>query len=91
MFAEVLGGISIAQRLEHYVPFSQARTQLQQHAQPFSTLKQLNNPTRVDQLLKQYPEATAWVPLKASAVDMVVLLNKEKAEVIKIVDLRPWK
>lgn len=91
MFAEVLAGISIAQRPERYVAFSQAKTQLQQHAQSLSTLKQFNDPTRVDQLLKQYPEATAWVPLKANAVDMVVLLNKKKAEVIKIVDLRPWK
>lgn len=91
MFAEVLAGISIAQRPERYVPFSQAKTQLQQHAQPFSTLKQFNDPIRVDQLLKQYPEATAWVPLKASAVDMVVLVNPEKAQVVKIVDLRPWK
>lgn len=91
MFAEVLAGISIAQRPERYVSFSQAKTQLQQHAQSLSTLRRFNNPARVDQLLKQYPEATAWVPLKANAVDMVVLLNKKKAEVIKIVDLRPWK
>ncbi len=91
MFTEVLAGISIAQRPERYVPFSQAKIQLQQHLQSLSTLKQFNDPARVDQLLKQYPEATAWVPLKANAVDMVVLLNKKKAEVIKIVDLRPWK
>lgn len=91
MFAEVLGGISIAQRPERYVPFSQAKTQLQQHAQSLSTLRRFNNPARVDQLLKQYPEATAWVPLKASTVDMVVLVNPEKAQVVKIVDLRPWK
>lgn len=91
MFAEVFSDISIAQRPERYVPFSQAKTQLQQHLQSLSTLKQFNDPARVDQLLKQYPEATAWVPLKANAVDMVVLLNKKKAEVIKIVDLRPWK
>ena len=91
MFAEVLGGISIAQRPERYVPFSQAKTQLQQRAQPLSTLKQFNDPAKVDQILKQYPEATAWVPLKASAVDMVVLVNPEKAQVVKIVDLRPWK
>lgn len=91
MFAEVFSDISIAQRPERYVRFSQAKTQLQQRAQPLSTLRQLNNPIRVDQLLKQYPEATAWVPLKASAVDMVVLVNPEKAQVVKIVDLRPWK
>jgi len=91
MFTEVLAGISIAQRPERYVPFSQAKTQLQQHLQSLNTLKQFNDPARVDQILKQYPEATAWVPLKASTVDMVVLVNPEKAQVVKIVDLRPWK
>ena len=29
--------------------------------------------------------------LKANVVDMTVLINKEKGEVVKIVDLRPWK
>lgn len=91
MFAEVLAGISIAQRPERYVSLSQAKKQLQQRAQPLSTLKQFNAPSVVENILKRYPEASAWAPLKASAVDMVVLLNKEKAEVIKIVDLRPWK
>jgi hypothetical protein len=43
------------------------------------------------QKLKQYPQANAFVPLKANAVDMTVLINKEKGEVVKIVDLRPWK
>ncbi|MEC8058136.1 MAG: type IV pilin accessory protein, partial [Pseudomonadota bacterium] len=28
---------------------------------------------------------------KASSVDMVVLMNKEKGQVVKIIDLRPWK
>lgn len=41
-------------------------------------------------VLEKYPNTEAWLPLKASAVDIVVLVNKEKAEVIKIVDLRPW-
>ena len=38
-----------------------------------------------------YPKADAWLPLKANAIDMVVLVNKESASIIKIVDLRPWK
>ena len=37
------------------------------------------------------PKADAWLPLKAAAVDMVVLVNKESASIIKIVDLRPWQ
>lgn len=46
---------------------------------------------RVNTIIKKYPQADSLVPLKANAVDMVVLMNKEKGEVVKIVDLRPWK
>ena len=53
-------------------------------------LNDYNDEVMVRQTLKKYPDANAWLPLKASAVDMVVLINKEKAEVVKIVDLRPW-
>lgn len=90
MFAEVLGGISIAQRPERYVELTQAKNQIQQRALPLVELQQYNPKTDVEKILAKYPKADTWLPLKANAVDMVVLLNKETAEVIKIVDLRPW-
>jgi len=91
MFAEVLGGISIAQRPERYVELTQAKTQIQQRAQNLELLKQFNDQQSVQKILAKYPKADAWLPLKATAVDMTVLINKEKGEVVKIVDLRPWK
>lgn len=91
MFAEVLGGISIAQRPERYVELTQAKTQIQQRALPLKELEQYNSKADVEKTLAKYPKADAWLPLKANAVDMVVLVNKESASIIKIVDLRPWK
>ncbi|BFL70425.1 hypothetical protein SKB0120_14870 [Moraxella osloensis] len=91
MFAEVLGGISIAQRPERYVELTQAKTQIQQRALPLVELQQYNPKTDVEKTLAKYPKANAWLPLKANAVDMVVLVNKESASIIKIVDLRPWQ
>ena len=44
----------------------------------------------VEKTLKAYPYANAFLPLKGNEVDMVVLLNKETARIVKIVDLRPW-
>ncbi|WP_180103518.1 TfpX/TfpZ family type IV pilin accessory protein [Acinetobacter sp. YH12134] len=90
MFAEVFSGISIAQRPERYVELTQAKTQIQQRVLPLNELEQYNSKAEVEKALAKYPNADAWLPLKANAVDMVVLLNKETAEVIKIVDLRPW-
>lgn len=91
MFAEVFSGISIAQRPERYVELTQAKNQIQQRALPLIELEQYNSKTEVKKTLAKYPKANAWLPLKANAVDMVVLVNKESASIIKIVDLRPWK
>lgn len=90
LFEEVLGGISIAQRPDRYVYFSKVKEQIQKRAQDLLELKKLNEASQVDAILAQYPKANAWLPLKANAVDMVVLINKETVDVIKIVDLRPW-
>lgn len=91
MFTEALGGISLAQRPERYVELTQATTQIQQRALPLKELEQYNPKTEVEKTLAKYPKANAWLPLKATAVDMVVLVNKESASIIKIVDLRPWE
>lgn len=91
LFAEALGGISIAQRPERYVDFVQAKQKIKQHAKSLKELNQYNDVKQVDRILSKYPQATAFVPLKANAVDMTVLINKEKGEVVKIVDLRPWE
>lgn len=91
MFAEALGGISVAQKPERYVQLDKVKKQIQQRAQSLDGLKQFNDKALVKKTLSNYPQATAFVPLKANAVDMTVLINKEKGEVVKIVDLRPWK
>ena len=90
MFAEVLGGISIAQRPERYIELNKAKKQMQQRSQKLELLQQYNNKINVEKILAKYPEATAFLPMKANAVDMTVLINKQ-GEVVKIVDLRPWQ
>lgn len=91
LFAEALGGISIAQKPERYVNINQAKSQLQQRAKSLKELNHYNDVQQVNYILSKHPQANAFVPLKANAVDMTVLINKDKGEVIKIVDLRPWK
>lgn len=79
------------QQPERYVPLDKVKNQIQQRAQNLDVLNQFNDKALVEKILSKYPQATAFVPLKANAVDMTVLINKEKGEVVKIVDLRPWK
>ncbi|UUS57320.1 TfpX/TfpZ family type IV pilin accessory protein [Acinetobacter sp. YH16040_T] len=91
LFAEALGGISIAQKPERYIDFSKVKLQLKQRTISLTELNDYNDAQQVDRILSKYPQATAFVPLKANSVDMTVLVNKETGEVVKIVDLRPWK
>ena len=91
MFEAIFRGIDVSQRPERYIPLSKVKLQIEKRAQNLNELNQFNDKAAVQKVLSQYPQATAFVPLKANAVDMTVLINKEKGEVVKIVDLRPWK
>src|SRR5690606_12976039 len=90
LFAEALGGLSIAQRPERYIDIDEEKATLRKRALPLSGLYQYNDKQQVNTVLAKYPQANFWLPMKALSIDMVVLINKEKAEIIKIVDLRPW-
>ena len=91
LFEAVFAGIDIAQRPELYQDLNDVKDKIKNKAQGLELLNNYNNKKDVEKTLAKYPKADAWLPLKANAVDMVVLVNKESASIIKIVDLRPWK
>lgn len=64
---------------------------MKQRTKNLKDLNKYNDVQQVERIVSKYPQATGFVPLKANAVDMTVLINKDKGEVVKIVDLRPWK
>lgn len=84
----ILNGISLAQYPERYIPLEQVNEQMKMKAYALSELIRWNSAIVVQQKIKAYPEATAWIPLETYGVPMVVLINKDKGEVVKIVDLR---
>lgn len=87
---EVVAGISLAQRPERYVEIDKAYADINKRKLSLTDLTKYNPKTQVETLLKKYPTAHAYLPLRASQLDMVVLVD-EKAQVVKIVDLRPWE
>lgn len=91
LLVEALDGISLAQKPERYVPLNKTKNQIQHRTQDLAILEQYNDQERVRKILVKYPQATGFVPLKSTAVDMTVLINKEEGRVVKIVDLHPWK
>lgn len=74
----------------NYANLAKAKQKINYSALPLSLLEEYNSKEDVQKTVKKYPNANAWVGLSAPVQDMVVLINKENAEVIKIVDLRPW-
>lgn len=90
-FVELQTGVAPSMQPSLYEPMINQSQQIKEKSAPVSELVRYNDKNLVANTLKQYPDANAFLPLKASEVDMTVLINKENATVVKIVDLRPWK
>ncbi|MGQ4638298.1 TfpX/TfpZ family type IV pilin accessory protein [Acinetobacter junii] len=90
LFMEALGGVSLAQKPERYVPLNATAKKMQQQAQSLKQLELYNDGDKLKKILVKYPQATAYLPIKANKLDMVVLINKREMKVISIVNLRPW-
>lgn len=86
----VFGGADLAQRPNLYQPLSAQKDAIAQGVLALSKLSEFNTAEHVNALLAQHPRADAWLPLRANNQDMVVLMHKASAEVVAIVDLRPW-
>lgn len=84
-------GLTLAQQPDRYVSIDLVKHNIQKHAKNLAELNQYNDQQQVMDVLGKYPQANAFVPLKANVMDMTVLLDKDTGKVVKIVDLRPWK
>lgn len=91
LFDEIQAGIAPSQRPELYRPLKSVNDKMENRAKELDELYKYNDKNKVKKILSLYTEADSFLPLKASADNMVVLLNKENSiKIIKIVDLRPW-
>lgn len=86
----VFGGADLAQRPNLYQPLRAQKDAIAQGVLALSKLSEFNTAEHVNAVLAQHPRADAWLPLRANNQDMVVLMHKASAEVVAIVDLRPW-
>lgn len=89
MFDEVFGGVSLSQRPEFYQELKRAKQQMKDKMLSLNDLSKYNSPSQVDKIVSKYPTAIGFFPLKANNLDMTVLVD-QNAQVVKIVDLRPW-
>lgn len=73
-----------------YNDLSYAEQRLKQYAEPLPSLKQFNKASDFERVLKDYPTAQYWMPLRTTGVGLTVLLDSDH-KIIKVVDLRPWQ
>ncbi|WP_180048372.1 MULTISPECIES: TfpX/TfpZ family type IV pilin accessory protein [unclassified Acinetobacter] len=75
---------------ETYTNMKAAIVRISTRAKSIDQLQNFNQLNDVIQIIDKYPSASGWLPLRAADQDKVVLIDTNKGEVIKIVDLRPW-
>ncbi len=86
---EMFLGISLTTRSETYVPIEQVNKAILERSKKLNTLDTFNTSEQVIHALKNWPQATAWLPLKAPEQDMVVLINAQGIP-LTTVKLKPW-
>jgi len=86
---ELLGGISLARDPQAYVLLSTQRAKIRSKGHELSELRQFNEERAIERILGLWPSARAWLPLKATKEDKVVLVT-EGGDFLAVVDLRPW-
>lgn len=89
MKLEMEEGIAPSMQPDLYEDLGRQSERIAAASRPLADLKRLNPPDAVARIMQDYPQAAAWLPLKAPAQDMAVLLDKQ-GQVLGIVDLRPW-
>lgn len=90
LMESVMAGIDIAQRPNLYAPLNSQKTEIQKRLNALDALSAFNTTESIGAALTKHPQADSWLPLRANNQDMVVLMHKASAEVVAIVDLRPW-
>lgn len=90
MMESVAGGSDLPQRIDLYVPLADELANVKAKAHALSELSRYNPQASVDDVLKLWPKANAFLPLMARITPMTVLIDKADGTIIAVVDLRPW-
>jgi len=91
IFEAILGGPDIAQRPFLYRPLGEFSQAMRRRAQPIERLEQFNGEDKVATIMAEWPFASGWLPLMASARPMVVLLGEDNTKVLSVLPLKPWE
>ena len=86
---EMFNGVSLATQIDAYQPIENRKQKILQTLKNIEYLDQFNESETVEQILKKYPNAVGYLPVKGYVKDMSALFDSVGTP-IAIVDLRPW-
>lgn len=95
LFSAATGGDDLAQLPRYYHAYQNAKSLVIGSLLPLSKLKQINDkhPGVYEKIMDQYTnqeDKLGYLPLQGRTSDLTVLVDKQSAEVIQIVNLQPW-
>lgn len=95
LFGALAGGDDLPQLPQYYVPYPESQPQAAQRVQSIDVLRKLNADRLkfVDALVQRHasrPGGIGFLPLKGGTQDLAVIVTVDTAEVLEIVELKPW-
>ena len=95
LFSAVQGGDDLPQMPQYYVAYSDEKNQVLRRMKTLDEIKSFNRDGggSVDALNRKYASIKAGVgflPLRGKVEDLAVIVRRDSAEVLEVVNLRPW-
>jgi hypothetical protein len=93
LFSSLNGGADLQQLPEMYGDYDAAAKEVIEKLQPIEQLSKFNKPDDPEWIKVQKtldPKTQGYLPLKASAVDMTMLIDRKSGKVLEILNIRPW-
>lgn len=95
LLGSLSGGDDLPQIPQHYVPYADEKVEVIKSLQEIETLRGLNKmyEKEVDSLVQRYGKregGIAYLPLRGKVKDLAVIVARDSAEVLEIVQLNPW-
>jgi hypothetical protein len=93
LFSSLSGGPDLQQLPEYFEPLSSGADEIKAHILSLSKLTEYNkkNVSELNQALVGLDDSKfGYLPLRANATDMSVIVERSSGKVRAIVDLRPW-
>lgn len=95
LLGSLSGGVDLPQLPQYYLPYADEQANAVKRIQPLSELRELNKHAapEIDALARKYASrkvGIGYLPLRGKVEDLAVIVALDSAEVLEIVDLKPW-